>query len=1662
MALVKPVIVTSGSGAGNGLELFVSTDIYRYDIDNRPLVNLAANDQANKDAIDLIVDEIEDAYTGKLWPGGSDNTFGALDSRLDNMDLFLRNFFEIRNVQFSSFMQSAMFLRERYTSGFLNGPFPSKFIRSNFSAENNEFMPAPFGGFYAPERAGTVKDGDHPDETMYCTIGIETRIEQDGDISWSATRKPLYALVNGFVVPMLNEHGGIGGLGATQGQDTPGRRAGGNNGPITINFTQAPTTGYRFDFVFLEVWLQEVSSTDSVFYPYGALDWSDWTRDTIAGPTDGVTDNFTFQPTTKRKIVPKDEVGWGFSVYVLDSPGEAITDFVSQRAAEDDGTGSIVGTNCNGTIDYDTGEIDITFDAGHEPANGKYVVGVYRSRAVNDPADERLRGTISFLPNGNYLQIQHQWRVVEDVDYESYPDFFSDPSVLARAENDADIATYTFENGLNTFHDGSLWFAGSGNSASKTALGTYDGYVYAMPVGAWSRFNTTSWSLTNQNGGVNRPDGLTHGIPDDKQWLDLRPTVLHERYDLTNAAENTLDRIIRGEHTTLFGQAMTDGNDDGTFTGQGIWGSQIPELWKVYQYSGLAVNENVNICRDIGLSISDDPSDGADYTAPVAHHDGIRRLFSPQEEVQQIPISITDVTNSTDANPSPLVTYNNSTKTITVTTNVSSLSGYDSGSGGAIVNDTYPRLWWRGTRQPVIYSTRWTGLGSKTATAVIDDTAATYEPNGAIDGYVEVLYPESTGVGRPLSIIDHSEFTDGVNTYTTQVAGNEDGSPANQANAKWLQEQSVGVGFNLPSGIAFSPDNLHVYVCDAANSRVVKLQFSDLSYAAQYPVYANYPFDLGSYSGSVHLKYPTAVATDAAGNVYVVDRDAHRIVKLNSDLDTVLGTFGTDSVATNDPASTTALNSPEGIAIDSSGNIYIADTALYRVVKLNSSFTYQGQIGDGTSNPANNQFVLPTGLAVGNVGGTDYLYVADASRLVSIKLSTFEVDAILGSSTQADMLNFFSNIATSFTAIDEDANGNKYVVLNEKKQVYKFDSGWSLLATFGDDKVAGYDTEHLYWPLDIAYDSDAGLVYIADGHQYSFDKSDQPPGRIVILDAADLSYVDSYEFGNSNDESCAGLHLYPSASTGGKLYVTARAKMWRLDLPVPGSRGTASNWTEDWEISTIDGDDCLALVDVVADASNSNVYVGDVMRAEIYKLNPANGAHVATYSIGIVWPPTTGAGAPFGLEISPDGSTLYAGDGTNNYIHQITTSTMVQADTLSDPKYWPTGEWPFSIRLNFAQDKLFVLLSNSVIEYEWPLTPSASKITDNFLKNIAETPFSDEVDTEVDWENIKDVAIGQDILYVVDGQSNTITSVDAKTLQVLGQIGSPAIVNMGRAGFSGPAGIATSGEWIIFSDTFSNRVMKGYRFFPNVERGTGRVTYLMAPPSSFTTTFQARYTPYQGQWNRVNTPAIYGRNFVSDNNRMYITTLGRGTPTTISQEGGLGFYANMIEHLPTPVGTPKKAPRVTDEYVFAPQKLPITSEVTGTPYLQLPVVNRYPATATQLFPLYGAGSRYDFNRLLFIQGPGPNNPVDTPGDWVGRGYEATGSFPGFDTLETFPLMTLSIPRLIFGTCIVELEGKAYLVIYSTYKAHAENKINDGSITADVFQIFGNPGIKPRY
>jgi uncharacterized protein (TIGR03437 family) len=132
------------------------------------------------------------------------------------------------------------------------------------------------------------------------------------------------------------------------------------------------------------------------------------------------------------------------------------------------------------------------------------------------------------------------------------------------------------------------------------------------------------------------------------------------------------------------------------------------------------------------------------------------------------------------------------------------------------------------------------------------------------------------------------------------------------------------------------------------------------------------------------LNLPTSLTVDAAGNIYIADTQNHRIRKITTDglISTVAGTGQPNFTGDGDVATNAALNYPESVAVDSAGNLYIADTLNQRIRKVTTDGIIntivgsgvQGFRGDGGAAAAA-QLNYPRGLYV-NASGV--LYIVDS------------------------------------------------------------------------------------------------------------------------------------------------------------------------------------------------------------------------------------------------------------------------------------------------------------------------------------------------------------------------------------------------------------------------------------------------------------------------------------------------------------------------------------------------------------------------------------------------------------------------------------------------------------------------------------------------------------
>jgi hypothetical protein len=201
---------------------------------------------------------------------------------------------------------------------------------------------------------------------------------------------------------------------------------------------------------------------------------------------------------------------------------------------------------------------------------------------------------------------------------------------------------------------------------------------------------------------------------------------------------------------------------------------------------------------------------------------------------------------------------------------------------------------------------------------------------------------------------------------------------------------------------------------------------------------------------------PMGITIDTSGNVYVADSYNSRIQKFSSSggFITAWGSAGTGNGQ---------FVYPMGVTIDASGNVYVADMYNHRVQKFSSSGVYVSQFGSYGS--GNGQFIYPMGVAV---DGSGNVYVADMLN-----------DRIQKFSTSGAYISQFGSYGPDNgqferpTGIAIDRSGNVYVAGCDSR-VQKFSSSGSYLAKWTTPTSGG---NHFNG---VAVDR-SGNVYVADG-----------------------------------------------------------------------------------------------------------------------------------------------------------------------------------------------------------------------------------------------------------------------------------------------------------------------------------------------------------------------------------------------------------------------------------------------------------------------------------------------------------------------------------------------------------------------------------------------------
>lgn len=280
--------------------------------------------------------------------------------------------------------------------------------------------------------------------------------------------------------------------------------------------------------------------------------------------------------------------------------------------------------------------------------------------------------------------------------------------------------------------------------------------------------------------------------------------------------------------------------------------------------------------------------------------------------------------------------------------------------------------------------------------------------------------------------------------------------------------QATGATLADPSGIAFdSAGNL--YLADAQN-HVIR----EITKAGVISIFAGtgvegYGGD-GAAATAAYLDTPTGVAVDTAGNVYIADSHNQRIRMVSGGtITTIAGTGTPGFFGDNGQAAAAQLNLPSAVAVDATGNVYIADTNNQRIRKITGTTiaTIAGNgeelfAGDGAT-ATSAALDLPTGVAVDGGGN---VYIADRhNQRIRMVGPSGTISTIAGSGVSSFSGAFAGDGASATAAalakpsgVSVDANGNVYIADTANQRIRQVSGG--TIATVVGSGLQGFDGDN--------------------------------------------------------------------------------------------------------------------------------------------------------------------------------------------------------------------------------------------------------------------------------------------------------------------------------------------------------------------------------------------------------------------------------------------------------------------------------------------------------------------------------------------------------------------------------------------------------------------------
>jgi RHS repeat-associated protein len=405
-------------------------------------------------------------------------------------------------------------------------------------------------------------------------------------------------------------------------------------------------------------------------------------------------------------------------------------------------------------------------------------------------------------------------------------------------------------------------------------------------------------------------------------------------------------------------------------------------------------------------------------------------------------------------------------------------------------------------------------VASGIITTVAGTGEAGYQGDGGPATVAELAYPAGVAVDGSGNIYIADSDNNAIRKVTvstgliTTVAGNGSAGYSGDGGL------AINATLNYPGALALdSAGNL--YIADSSNHVIRKVTISTgvISTVAG-TGWPSYCCD-GGPALDAQLHFPSGIAVDSTGNIYIADTDNNRIREVTVSSGNINTIAGSNSYSGDGgPATSALLNFPSGVVPDSSGNLYIADYDNCRVRKVAASTgiitTFAGNssgcgnTGDGglaTSAQVSN----PSGVALDSASN---LYIADQNSIRKVTALTGDITTVAGSSSggySGDNGPAINALLSAPNAVAVDSAGNIYIADTDNNVIRKVTVSSGIITTVAGNGTAGYSGDgaaatsaELDDPLGVALDS-AGNIYIADSENNRIRKVTVSTGLITTV-----------------------------------------------------------------------------------------------------------------------------------------------------------------------------------------------------------------------------------------------------------------------------------------------------------------------------------------------------------------------------------------------------------------------------------------------------------------------------------------------------------------------------------------------------------------------------------